>query len=169
MSGVYWITGLSGAGKTTIGKALYEAMLENDPKVVFLDGDTLRWVLGDNIGYGYEDRKKCAMQYARLCKMLEEQKFTVICCTISMFDSVRNWNRENFLEYTEVYVKVSLETLKKRDQKGLYSSGEKNLMGIDLNFEEPKHPDIIIENDELMIEDAVKQILAYKMGRKKEI
>lgn len=73
----------------------------------------------------------------------------VICCTISMFDCIRDWNRENIENYREIYVKVSMEVLKKRNQKGLYSFGQndKETAGIHVDIEEPKKPDMILENE----------------------
>lgn len=151
MGEVYWITGLSGAGKTTIGKLLYARMKERYLNTIFLDGDTLRSVFGDCFGYSQDDRKKCAMCYARLCAMLEAQDMNVICCTISMFDSVRDWNRKHIHHYREIYVKVSMDTLQKRDQKGLYSGvtkeKQKEVAGIHVDIEEPKCPDLVLEND----------------------
>ena len=151
MGTVYWITGLSGAGKTTIGKLFYHYLKEKYPNTVFFDGDTLRKVFGDDLGYTEEERRKCAMRYARLCAMLEEQEMNVICCTISMFDSVRQWNRENIRNYREIYVRVSMDTLRARDQKGLYSGinsePEKDVAGIHFQVEMPKNPDLILDND----------------------
>lgn len=149
---VYWITGLSGAGKTTIGKLVYEKMKEKYPETVFLDGDVLRNVFGEGLfGYSQEERRKCAMCYARLCAMLAEQGMRVICCTISMFDSVREWNRNHIAHYKEIYVKVSMETLRARDQKGLYSGvtaeKQKEVAGIHVEIEEPESPDLILMND----------------------
>jgi adenylylsulfate kinase len=144
MGAVYWITGLSGAGKTTIGRLFYEQLKEKYPNTVFFDGDTLRKVFGDDLGYTEEDRRVCAMRYARLCALLEEQGMNVICCTISMFDAVRDWNREHIRHYREIYVKVSMDTLRKRDQKGLYSGTTSEM---EKEVEEPKHPDLILEND----------------------
>lgn len=166
MGMVYWITGLSGAGKTTIGKLLYEKIREGYPNTVFLDGDIMRKVFGDDLGYTKEERRKCAMRYSRLCAILQEQGMNVICCTISMFDSVREWNRENIRNYKEIYVKVSMETLRIRDQKGLYSGTteerEKEVAGIHMEIEEPKNPDLIMENDgkKTPIEQ-VEEILLY--------
>lgn len=164
MGTVYWITGLAGAGKTTIGKVLYEKIKEKESNTVFLDGDTLRNVFGNDLGYTAEDRRKCAMRYSRLCAMLQEQGMNVICCTISMFDSVREWNRKNIADYIEIYVKVSMDTLKVRNQKGLYCgvSAEKQeeVVGIHLDIEEPKYPDLILANDgERSPEEQVEQIL----------
>lgn len=151
MGYVYWITGLSGAGKTSIGTLLYEKMKQKYPNTVFLDGDALREVFGNDLGYTREERIKCAMRYARLCKMLQEQEMNVICCTISMFDVIRSWNRENIKNYREIYVKVSMEVLTKRNQKGLYSNSMdlicKDVAGIHVNVEEPKNPDMVLENN----------------------
>lgn len=166
MDAVYWITGLSGAGKTTIGKLFYEKIKEKYPNTVFLDGDRMRKVFGDDLGYSKEERRKCAMRYSRLCAMLQEQGLNVICCTISMFDSVREWNRENIRNYKEIYVKVSMDTLNTRDQKGLYSGTsketQKEVVGVHMEIEEPKCPDLILENDgERTPEELVEEILQY--------
>ena len=144
---VYWLTGLSGAGKTTIGRLWYEKLREQGEAAVFLDGDELRQVFGDDLGYTEADRRKSAMRNARLCAMLARQGLTVVCCTISMFDDVRAWNRENIPGYFEVYVKVTMETLRSRDQKGLYSQGDQDVAGVHFKVEEPKCPDLILEND----------------------
>ncbi len=148
MSGnVYWITGLSGAGKTTIGKLWYQELKKKKNTVVFLDGDILRQIFGNDLGYTQADRKKSAMRNARLCALLAEQGMDVVCCTISMFDEVRNWNRENIPKYIEIYVKVSMETLRTRNQKGLYTQNNQTVAGIDVPIEEPKHPDLVLNND----------------------
>ena len=149
MAYVYWITGLSGAGKTSVGILLYEKMKKKYPNTVFFDGDVLREVFGNDLGYTREERIKCAMRYARLCKMLQEQEMNVICCTISMIDDIRNWNRENIGNYREIYVRVSMEELTKRNQKGLYSPSVENkeVAGIHVNIEEPKNPDMILDNE----------------------
>ena len=164
MGTVYWITGLSGAGKTTIGKLFYNHLKGRYPNTVFFDGDILRKVFGDDLGYTEEERRKCAMRYARLCVMLEEQGMNVICCTISMFDSVRQWNRENIHNYREIYVRVSMDTLRARDQKGLYSGitseTEKDVAGIHFQVEMPKNPDLILDNDgEMTPEEQVERIV----------
>lgn len=167
---VYWITGLSGAGKTTIGKLLYDRLKEEYRNVVFLDGDIMRQVFGDDLGYSEKDRRKCAMRYARLCNMLQRQGMFVICCTISMFDDVRTWNRRNIENYREIYIKASMQILYERDQKGLYSryykGKEQELAGVQVGLEEPKHPDVIIQNDgETTPREQVDYIMNYFENR----
>ncbi|MBV8601217.1 MAG: adenylyl-sulfate kinase, partial [Candidatus Eremiobacteraeota bacterium] len=90
---VYWITGFSGAGKSTLARALAERLRADGETPILLDGDELRSVLGKEDAYTATERAELAMSYGRLCKLLSDQGFTVICATISMFHEVRDWNR----------------------------------------------------------------------------
>lgn len=143
---VYFFTGLSGAGKSTIGGLFHKRLKERKPNVVLIDGDEFRKTLCSDLGYTPEDRLKSAYRGFGLSRMLANQGIDVVNCGIAMFSEIRNWNRENIEHYKEIYIKVSPETLRMRDQKGLYSAG-KNVVGIDLPFDEPQCPDLIIENE----------------------
>lgn len=165
---LYWITGLSGAGKTTIGNRLFYELRKTNDNVVLLDGDMLKNIVSDTLGYSEVDRRKRAMKYAALCKILTDQGQIVICCTIAMYDEVREWNRKNNKGYVEVFLKVPLEVLQERDQKGMYSKvkqGEQiELAGVNMDVEFPKSPDIILENDgRLTINECVERILNYNI------
>ncbi len=148
---VYWLTGLAGAGKTTIGRLLTTRFRELGRQVIFLDGDIMREVLGATRGHSPAERQALARKYAAICRMLSRQGVDVICATISMFHAVRDWNRENIRNYVEIYLRVPLEVLSERDQKGLYSQAGAgaidNVIGADSAFEEPLTPDLMIEND----------------------
>ena len=144
---VFWITGLSGAGKTTVGRKLYELIKSKKKNVVMLDGDALRTAISSDLGYSNEDRRESAGRNAKLCKLLADQGIDVVCCTISMFEEVRRWNRENNEKYFEVYLKVPMEVLKQRNQKNLYVDAQDALVGLGVNMEEPEHPDFTIESD----------------------
>jgi adenylylsulfate kinase-like enzyme/SAM-dependent methyltransferase len=143
---VYFFTGLSGAGKTTIGGLFHQRLKATKPNVVLLDGDDLRPVFCEDTGYTHEDRLKRARRIFRVCKMLADQGIDVVCCSIAMYAEIRAWNREHIERYKEIYIKVSKETLLRRNQKGLYTSGE-NVVGVGLPFDEPEHPDLVVRND----------------------
>lgn len=148
---VYWLTGLSGAGKTTLAVLLAEYLRSQGKQVVLLDGDVMRAVLGDRAGHTAAERRVLAGQYGAMCRMISSQGVTVVCATISMFQDVRDWNRTHLTRYCEIYLRVSLEELIRRDQKGLYGRALKgeieNVIGINAPFEEPDSPDIILDND----------------------
>lgn len=144
---VYFFTGLAGAGKTTIGGLFYKYLHERKPNVFLVDGDQFRNIISERPGYTDEERIGGARRGFRLFKMMADQGIDVVVCSIAMYSEIRDWNRKNIENYKEIYIKVSKETLFKRDQKGLYSSRQKNLVGIDLPFDEPKHPDIVVQND----------------------
>jgi adenylylsulfate kinase-like enzyme len=145
---VIWITGLPGAGKTTIAKQLLNALQSQNLHANLLDGDELRSVL-NNPGYDKESRQKLAYVYSGLANLIASQNTIAIVATVAMFDKIRDWNRENIDNYLEVFVKVSDEDLLKRNKNNLYSKSNKksNVYGKDIPIELPKRPDIIIEND----------------------
>ena len=146
MGTVYFFTGLSGAGKTTIGGLFHRRLKATKPNVVLLDGDEIRVAFGEDVGYTQSERLRWAGRIFRVCKLLANQGIDVVVCSIAMYESVRRWNRENIGNYKEIYIKVSKDTLLQRNQKGLYTAG-KNVVGIDLPFDEPQSPDLVIPND----------------------
>lgn len=165
---LYWITGLSGAGKTTIGTKFYYEVKKHKSNVILLDGDELKNLVTDEVDYTLEGRRKRAMKYARLCKLLTEQDMVVICCTIAMFNEVREWNRKNNKRYVEVYLNVPMEILKQRNQKNLYSQYEagaaQNISGMDVPVELPQNPNIEIINDGTeSVQHIVDQLMEYEV------
>jgi adenylylsulfate kinase len=154
MSGgtVVWITGLPGAGKTTLAAEVARVLRGRSAAVVRLDGDVFREVMGNDLGYSREDRLRNAWRVARMCKLLSDQGLDVVCATVSLFREIHEWNRASFARYVEVYLRVSRETLIARNQKGLIRkalAGELGeLVGVDQDFDEPVAPDLVIANDD---------------------
>ena len=148
---VIWLVGMSGAGKTAIGQQVYNLLKAQRPNVVFLDGDNVREIMGNDLGYGVADRRTNAARISRLCGFLSKQGIDVVCAILSIFPESQRWNRANIQQYFEVYIRVPFETLVRRDSKGLYQqalTGKiKNVVGVDIDFPEPPHPDLIVDND----------------------
>lgn len=151
--GVCWITGLSGAGKTTLANEVVQRLRLIGIHAILLDGDELREVFGSvaiNGGnYDKAARLELAMRYARMCMILSKQGAFVVIATISLFKEVHAWNREYLPNYTEVYLKVPIEELRRRDPKEIYKRydcGELyNVAGLDLDFDEPMNADLVLE------------------------
>ena len=161
---VLWLIGMSDAGKTVVGKQVYKTLKATRKNVVFLDGDVFRNIMGDEMGHNLEDRKKNADRICRMCKFLNDENIHVVCAILSIFPESQQWNRENLKDYYEVYLKVSLETLIKRDSKGLYGKALKgeieNVVGIDIKFTPPPSPDQVVENEgDVSIEQIAEKIL----------
>ena len=114
-----------------------------------LDGDELRDALDIRTEHSRDSRLILAYKYARLAKMIAVQGVTVVVGTVALFKEIHSWNRENQPGYFEVYLKVSIDELRRRDPKGIYrryDAGElHDVAGLDLVIDEPENPDIIIE------------------------
>jgi len=152
---LFWITGMSGAGKTTIGQIFTELLKEHYDNVVFLDGDELRKIfdtVGTENSYSQCSRLSLAYRYARLCELLTKQGQNVVCATMSLFPEIWRWNRSHFTNYFEVYVQVPFPILVERNKNNLYSSAtpgqnSRNVVGIDIPFHPPDTPNLTISND----------------------
>lgn len=149
---VIWITGLPGSGKTTISREVERLLRERTPAVVRVDGDVVREVMGNDLGYSPGDRLENARRIARLCGMLSEQGLNVVCATVSLFHEIHAWNRKHLPRYCEVLVRVKRETLLARDQKRLYSEAlagrGSQVPGVDQTVELPEKPDLVVDNDD---------------------
>ena len=148
---VTWMIGLSRAGKITLSKLLYEKIKLQFDNVVLLDGDIIRDLFGNDVDHSIEGRRKNAERLSHLSKFLSDQNIHVIAAVLSIFPEWQKWNRENIIDYQEVYISASIDTLQKRDLNNLYSQAKagkiKNVVGIDIPFPEPKNADLIIENN----------------------
>ena len=151
---VVWITGLSGAGKTTLGIELVGILKEKGTAPIFLDGDELREVLSleasNSDFYTREQRLALALRYSKLCKLLSDQGHFVVVATISLFKEIHSWNRRNIRNYYEVFLDIELEVLRDRDSKKIYSRYEDGVItdvaGLDLAVDYPKAPDFVFNN-----------------------
>jgi adenylylsulfate kinase len=166
-SKVIWMTGLSGAGKTTIAKHLDEALYQKGYIAQILDGDNIRSGINNNLNFSEVDRYENIRRIAEVSKLFINCGIIIINSFISPTEEIRNMaleiiGKENFVE---VFVSAPLEVCEQRDTKGLYAKarrGEiKNFTGIDSPFELPEHADITVRTDQQSIEESVKQVLDY--------
>jgi len=147
---ILWLIGMSGSGKTALGRYIYKKLKPECKNLLFLDGDIFREILGNDLGHTIEDRKRNADRITKFCKYLDSEGINVIFAVLSLFHESQRWNRENIKNYYEVYIKSDFDTLVKRDAKGIYKkalNGEiKHVVGVDIDFPPPANPDMVIVN-----------------------
>ena len=163
---VIWITGLSGAGKTTVGRIVQRMLEEAGQPAIFLDGDELRTLfpLGDR--FDRESRLKLALGYGKLCRLLALQGYAVVCATISMRREVYSWNRANLPGYVEVFLDVDEDTRRRRDPKRYYAlieeGGIKDFAGSDQSVDWPEEAHLRLRPEPDETADATAaRIIAY--------
>ena len=168
---VIWITGLSGAGKTTLAKEIIKQLADEKKKPILLDGDQLREIFVDSLDqddtHDRSSRLALALKYSNLARLLSDQGFWVIVATISLFKEVHLWNRKNLKNYFEVFLDTPIQELKKRDSKKIYSrffeNEISNVAGLDLEVDRPSCPDQLVPfnpNDSVqtLANDIIKSI-----------
>jgi adenylylsulfate kinase-like enzyme len=145
---VVWLTGLSGAGKTTIAEEIVRIAKPCLPELVLVDGDVIRDLFGAGLGFDEGARKQQIGRIQRLALFLARQNMSVIVAALYSDSALLQWNRINLPEYFEVYVDTPLATVEERDSKGLYSkarAGEvQHVVGIDIPWHTPKSPDMVV-------------------------
>lgn len=148
------LTGLSGAGKTTIGRQVLELWRRTSATAVLVDGDEVRQVLGlarDAGSYTSEGRHRVAERIAAFCGWLDGQGIDVVCCTLTLFPDIARHYRKTLSRYFEVHLAVSFEAACRRDTKDLYGPalrGEaRNVVGVDIPYVPPETSDLVIDND----------------------
>ncbi len=161
---VLWVTGLSGAGKTTLSHRLVDEFRRQQRPVLLLDGDVLREIFPAGAGLQVDERRALASAYARLCREISRQGIWVVCATVSMFHEVRDWNRQHLERYFEVFLDVPNAELQRRDPKGIYSrlaaGTERNVMGFDVAAEFPRAPHLRVPTHEHSVDASVALVLA---------
>ena len=159
-----WFTGLSGAGKSTLAQLVEQRLRNHGVKVEVLDGDVVRTHLSKGLGFSREDRDTNIKRIAFVCSLLTRNGVICISAAISPYRDARTWARNEIGNFVEVYVKCPIDVCQERDVKGLYklvAEGKmKNFTGIDDPYEEPLHPELVVETDKETVEESVARILA---------
>lgn len=162
-----WLTGLSGAGKSTVANALELALVKRGRHTYLLDGDNVRLGLCKDLGFSDADREENIRRIAELAKLFMDAGLIVITAFISPFQRDRALAREVIGEgaFVEIFIDTPLAECERRDPKGLYGKARsgviKNFTGIDSAYESPVNPDLRINTLEENLETAVGRVLDY--------
>jgi len=166
-SKVIWMTGLSGAGKTTIAKHLDEELYKRGFIAQILDGDNIRSGINSNLAFSEADRYENIRRIAEVSKLFINCGIIIINSFISPTEEIRNMaldiiGKENFIE---VFINAPIEICEARDVKGLYAKARRgeiiNFTGIDSPFEHPGGADIELRTDRQTIEESVHQLMKF--------
>jgi bifunctional enzyme CysN/CysC len=170
---VIWLTGLSGAGKSTIAQALERELFHRAMHTYVLDGDNIRHGLNSNLGFSPEDREENIRRVSEVAKLMADAGAVVITAFISPYRMDRRRAREIALEgnaeFIEVFVEAPLEVCETRDPKSLYKkarAGEiRDFTGIGAPYEAPEDPEIVVHTDEQTVDESVATILEQLLPR----
>ena len=164
-----WLTGLSGAGKTTIALALEGELRARGLPVERLDGDVVRESLTRDLGFSRADRDKNVERVGFVAKLLARNGVGVVAAFISPYRAARTKLRAEIVNFIEVYVAAPLETCIARDVKGLYLkaiAGEiPEFTGVSDPYEPPEAPELVVHTDQETVEESVAQIVGYLESR----
>jgi len=158
--------GISGAGKTTLGRRLKSSLEDLEKRVYMIDGDAVRAYYENDLGYTAQDREQNIKRIMFAAHALSECGIIVIVCNISPFEKLREFARRKIRGYSEIYLKKRLDASMEDDVKEMYKNnlGKMPIAGVDLEFEEPKNSDLTIEVDGETAEESLKKILRHIEG-----
>lgn len=162
-----WLTGLSGAGKTTLAELLTTELSARSVNTEVLDGDEVRTNLSKGLGFSKEDRDTNIRRIGYVCRLLSRNGVGAVSAAISPYRAVRDEVRQAIegdgAEFIEVFVQCPIAVLAERDVKGLYKkalAGEiKGFTGVSDPYEEPLAPDVLVQTDRESIEQSVSKIV----------
>jgi adenylylsulfate kinase len=160
---VVWLTGLSGAGKSTIADAIVRIVKPHLPSLVLIDGDVIRDLFGAGLGFDEEARKLQIGRLQRLAQFLARQNIPVIVSALYAHPDLMQWNRDHLIGYFEVYVNTPLATVMARDTKGLYAKSKAgdlpNVVGVDIPWHVPMASNMVVETEEFTPETIAQMIV----------
>lgn len=162
---VFWITGLSGSGKTKMGNLILNEMNKQYGKTLIVHGDDIRNIYQFK-QYKKSDRLKLGKSNSNFCKLITDQGVNVIFTTVALFQKLHKYNRTNLRNYLEIYIKSDIRKLLKEKKKNFYKKKTKFVWGLDIKPEFPKKPNILINNNFEVPIEKLGKILIDKIKKK---
>ncbi|XP_043505660.1 bifunctional 3'-phosphoadenosine 5'-phosphosulfate synthase 2-like isoform X1 [Polistes fuscatus] len=164
-----WMTGLSGAGKTSISFKLEEFLVSQGIPAYGLDGDNVRTGLNRNLGFSKEDREENVRRVAEVAKLFADAGVITLCSFVSPFEEDRRMARKihenSELPFFEIFVDASLKICEARDVKGLYKKARsgiiKGFTGIDQKYEIPMKPDFVVNTENSTVEESTAKVIEF--------
>jgi adenylylsulfate kinase len=162
-----WLTGLSGAGKTTLAYAVEQQLFAAGVSVYVVDGDNVRHGLNSDLGFSPEARRENIRRIGEVVELFVDAGLVVLCAFVSPYRADRARVRAAMPpgDFVEVYVNASLETCRARDPKGLYEKADrgeiKDLTGVGSPYEPPEAPELVLETDRQTVPESVEQVLGW--------
>ena len=158
-----WLIGPSASGKSTIAKELYDKLKDDVQRLIILDGDDIRDLFDNKYGYDPISRSKVTKRYIKLVKWLQNSQISSIVSVISPFEKDRIECKKSLIGYKQIYLKCSLKNRLLRDKKNLYQPAldgiKKNVIDVDIPFDQSNINDLIIETDKKTVEVSTDKII----------
>lgn len=163
---VFWMVGMSGAGKTTLASALERIFFDEAKSVLVLDGDNFRSGVGAGLGFSLEDRRENIRRAAETAKILKNSGQIVLACFVCPTHELQQMASEIIGEsFSMIYVHAEDASLEERDTKGLYKKAKEGKMehftGVNMVFEAPENPDFTIATDQESIDNCIKKLYHF--------
>lgn len=163
MAYVIWLTGISGSGKTTLGELIVKEFEQKQENIEFLDGNIVRDFFENDLGYTRQERIFNVKRIAFAATLLAQNSVNVVVSNIAPYYEVRDFIRKHTENYIQIFLKTSLEDIKKRDVHGHYKKYEngllKNLIGIDDPYDIPRTPDLVVDTTAQTPEESLAKIM----------
>ncbi len=168
-----WLTGLSGSGKTTLSNILIKKFKKKKINFISIDGDVIRELYGNDLNHSLKHRMMQIERIKKISKFLYDQDQNIIVSALYSNRKILSNNRKVFKNYFEIYLKAPIKILIKRDIKNLYDNALKkkikNVVGVDIEWQEPKNSDLIIDQTNKISPNKVADVVLtkFKNGRNK--
>jgi adenylylsulfate kinase-like enzyme len=164
---LFWITGLSGAGKTSIANSIKNEIKKQYGNTLVFNGDDLRKIFKLN-KYDQKSRLEYSKNYGKFAKFITDQNINLIFTIVGMYDEIRKWNKKNIDNYVEIYLKANILKIQKKRKKKLYLKTKSDIVGISIKPQFPKRPHIVIKNNfDKSIKDLSKTLMKRIINTKK--